>query len=104
MEILSTFEMNDTDMSWQDEAACKDSDADFFPESGYNTAPIKAALAVCAKCSVRERCLQFAMDNKIEHGIWGGKTAPNRSTLRRYKYKHVRNGREYVPPRSTVIP
>lgn len=103
MEILSTFAMNDTDMSWQDEAACKGLGVDFFPEVGFNKM-VKVALAVCAKCPVRERCLQFALDNKIEHGIWGGKTAANRSTIRRYKYKHVRNGKVYVPQRSTVIP
>lgn len=32
-----------------------------------------ACRAVCkSECPVRQQCLQFALDNKFIHGIWGG--------------------------------
>jgi hypothetical protein len=33
MEILNSFHLEDTDMSWQDQAYCQDSGIDFFPET-----------------------------------------------------------------------
>jgi len=32
----------------------------------------KQAKAICAECVVREQCLEFAMANKEEFGVWGG--------------------------------
>lgn len=28
-------------------------------------------------CGVREACLQFALDNKLTIGVWGGQTGPD---------------------------
>jgi hypothetical protein len=36
MEILNSFHLEDTDMSWQDDAYCRDTGIDFFPETGFN--------------------------------------------------------------------
>ena len=32
----------------------------------------KAAAQVCDRCPVRQTCLDYAIDNHIEDGIWGG--------------------------------
>lgn len=43
----------------------------WFPEiSGTHSVP---ALATCAKCPVRDECLQYAIDEDLD-GIWGGTT------------------------------
>jgi len=67
-------------------AACKGMDGDmWYPESirvnpGYKPSP-KAqatiddsitALAICSTCPMQQICLQAAMDNVEEFGIWGG--------------------------------
>ena len=38
----------------------------------------REAVAICAKCPVREECLQSAIDNEEQYGVWGGLTAIER--------------------------
>ena len=81
--------MEPGDFSWQDRANCHDGDPDdFFPDDKYvvNSREHRAAVARakdhCSACEVREVCLQFAIENRIEDGIWGGLTASGRRSLR----------------------
>ena len=30
------------------------------------------ALRICGQCPVREACLDYALKNQIQHGVWGG--------------------------------
>lgn len=89
MELLSEFELVDTEQKWMKEAACRgkskgeDGSDIFFPEVGYNKY-MKDARALCQSCIVRQRCLDFAMNNEITHGIWGGKSAAERKSLRKW--------------------
>lgn len=46
---------------------------DFFPRRG---ASLRRAKTLCASCDVRGECLAYAIDNGIEHGVWGGVMAP----------------------------
>src|SRR3954467_12777307 len=41
------------------------------------------AKAVCTGCPVRTECLAYALDERIEHGIWGGMTERDRRALLR---------------------
>ena len=67
---------------WFDQAKCKGLDTDwFFPEVGGRGVP--EAARFCAGCPVRIDCLDYALTNRIEHGIWGGFSARDRKTLRR---------------------
>ena len=63
---------------WMDRAACIGSDADFFPEMGHTAT---AARKVCAGCPVRDACLQWALENGFEHGVFGGVGARDRRWL-----------------------
>ncbi len=27
---------------------------------------------ICAECPVRQSCLEYALANRIDHGVWGG--------------------------------
>jgi WhiB family transcriptional regulator, redox-sensing transcriptional regulator len=71
---------------WREQGACLSADPDlFFPISsrGVSTTQITQAKRICAACPVRERCLNFALDTRQEHGIWGGATADERKRMRR---------------------
>jgi WhiB family redox-sensing transcriptional regulator len=68
------------DLSWQQDALCTQTDPEmFFPEKGGSPADAKR---VCDGCDVRERCLQYALDNNERFGVWGGKTKSERDQLR----------------------
>ncbi len=73
---------------WMLNAACRGMDTEqFFPTRGEPTAE---ARAICATCSVRVECLDYAMQ-RIEHGVWADTTARDRRKLR--------NGRTLTPSR-----
>ncbi|MFT8649590.1 MAG: WhiB family transcriptional regulator [Bifidobacterium psychraerophilum] len=75
----------DADLSWQHEALCAQTDPEaFFPDKGGST---REAKKVCARCEVREQCLQWAVDHDERFGIWGGMSERER---RRYKKERSR--------------
>jgi len=39
------------------------------------------AIAMCGECGIRISCLQVALDNQIEYGIFGGTTAKDRMVM-----------------------
>lgn len=66
---------------WQAFGACRGMDPDiFYPQRGeaYTT-----ALNVCRRCRVREECLEYALEETWQVGIWGGMSAKQRQALRR---------------------
>ena len=55
---------------WREDALCRQTDSElFFPERGGST---RDAREVCLSCEVRTNCLEYALDNGENHGIWGG--------------------------------
>jgi WhiB family redox-sensing transcriptional regulator len=78
MQLFSEWMLDDTDDRFMKHAACKGLDPEmFFPERGANTS-IKKAREVCNRCSVKDDCLRFAMNNRIDFGVWGGLSAHQR--------------------------
>lgn len=65
---------------WHAEAACRGSDANFFPGQGENFRPAKN---VCMACPVSEPCRAWAIERNEKHGIWGGLGASERADIRR---------------------
>lgn len=65
-------------MAWRRRARCRDGDPDamFVPGAEQNIAK-----RVCQPCPVRYECLVFALDNRIEFGVYGGKTERERRQL-----------------------
>lgn len=64
------------------EAACRGLGADlFFPERGEPSEQIKA---VCDGCPIKDACLEFALANDEEFGVWGGTSARERKRMRRH--------------------
>lgn len=65
--------------SWRKKAKCADLPrVSFFPIGRQAS---KEALEACASCLVREKCLNYALENQITHGIWGGKTESERRRM-----------------------
>lgn len=56
----------------------------FFPDPTDHVG-IKIAKDLCGSCdrAVRDKCLSFALENKIHYGVWGGKTELERHSIRR---------------------
>lgn len=74
MEMLNSTE-------WMKRGNCRDMPPDlFFPR--YE-AEEEIALRACGGCAVRETCLAYAIEHRIDHGVWGGATEEQRRQLRR---------------------
>jgi WhiB family transcriptional regulator, redox-sensing transcriptional regulator len=66
--------------TWANEAACRDADPEiFFPEKGGTP---RAAKQVCARCPVSVECLEYALGNGLDYGVWGGVSMHDRGLKR----------------------
>lgn len=73
---------------WMEDAACRDTDPNlFFPvgTTGLAVEQAQNAKSVCQKCIAQIACLDYAIDNRIDHGIWGGKTEEERRDIIRQR-------------------
>ena len=71
-----------TGPAWVVEGSCVGLDPElFFPINGSDST-IPVAKRVCADCVVRVECLTYALDNSLDHGIWGGLTELERRRIR----------------------
>lgn len=55
----------------QDDGRCTEEGSHelFFSES---PADLAQAQSICGRCSVRSRCLELALQENLEWGVWGG--------------------------------
>ena len=84
---------------WQDDANCATTDPELFtPKKGESAEPAKA---ICAMCPVQKMCLEYALTNNQNQGIWGGMAPRERRKLKkgntiRPAKTHCRNGHAYT--------
>jgi WhiB family redox-sensing transcriptional regulator len=94
MTITTTTEAHD----WRTGGACDAFDADLHyadadelvEEQGFTTSEAREFVSeaetlakwTCARCPIRLACLDNAMTNKEEYGIWGGRTVGEREMYR----------------------
>lgn len=53
-------------------------------EEVYDTEDaVKFAEVFCSDCPVRQMCLEYALKNNEDHGVWGGRTPEERFKMRR---------------------
>ena len=50
----------------------------FFPSDGVG---VEVAKKICATCPQKEPCLEYALHNRIDHGVWGGASERQRRRL-----------------------
>ena len=85
---------------WRGDGACRTADPDlFFPIAvGTSVAASQIARAqrICAGCTVRQQCLDFAMRTREPVGIWGGTTPEDRIRVHRARHRRPahRSGHE----------
>lgn len=81
------------------ERACDGEPAETFITPGDDDDeppyPSPRARGLCAICPVRVDCLQFAIDNQIEFGVWGGLSAFQREQITRKQRRKVCPGCGY---------
>lgn len=81
--VEELFGLNNPDLSWQKDAACRGVNPElFFPTRGDDT---RVASRICSSCPVREECLEYAISHVEKFGIWGGLSERERRRLRRQR-------------------
>jgi WhiB family redox-sensing transcriptional regulator len=66
-------------MKWRERAACQDFDEEWWFGADDEDADefrerVELAKAICRQCPVISQCLDYALESREMHGIWGGKT------------------------------
>lgn len=76
---------------WTEHALCRTVDPElWFPEKGASTGSYYSARDICAQCPVRRECLESALDNNEQFGIWGGFSPNERKIIRRSRELYLR--------------
>ena len=74
------------DMNWLNESRCLTEDPELFFPVG-NTGPavdqIEQAKSVCRECGVSTQCLEYAIKENQDTGVWGGLSEDERRAIRR---------------------
>ena len=62
---------------WMDLARCKGRTEDMFPKGHKDFSYIQGAREMCAYCTVRKQCLEYALEFPPAdmHGVWAGMTS-----------------------------
>jgi len=56
--------------AWMSAGNCRNyPPATFFPSDGVG---VDRARKICNGCPVLDTCLEYALEQRIEHGVWGG--------------------------------
>ena len=60
----------DSATAWMAEGNCRlHPPATFFPSDGVG---VDKARKICRDCPVMHLCLEYALEERIDHGVWGG--------------------------------
>ena len=70
MDVDPAASADDTATAWMAAGNCRlYPPATFFPSDG---AGVEVARRICATCPVQQLCLEHALVQRIDHGVWGG--------------------------------
>jgi WhiB family redox-sensing transcriptional regulator len=77
---------HDAQWFWQDHGACKTADPTLFfhPQNERGTSRMKrdrAAKVICAGCTVRMECADYAVRAREPYGVWGGLSEEEREQI-----------------------
>ena len=82
---------------WMAEGNCRfEPPATFFPSDGVG---VEVAKKICATCPVRELCLDYALEHRIDHGVWGGTSERQRRRLLRHRNPGTSDATSQLAPR-----
>lgn len=68
---------------WRAQAECRGTDPNAFIPEGRGSGELLyiESRQICARCPVKTECLQYALDNGEDYGMWGGTTPQERKEL-----------------------
>ncbi len=70
---------NSADTKWMAKGNCANKPPSlFFPSDGVG---VERAKTVCEDCPVLNQCLEYAIQNRIDHGVWGGTSERQRRRI-----------------------
>jgi WhiB family transcriptional regulator, redox-sensing transcriptional regulator len=65
--------------TWMARGLCQyEPPSTFFPSDGVG---VEHAKKICAECPVKEPCLEYALEQRIDHGVWGGTSERQRRRI-----------------------
>ena len=65
--------------AWMADGNCRNyAPSVFFPSDGVG---VDRARKICKTCTVSETCLEFALEHRIDHGVWGGTSERERRRI-----------------------
>jgi WhiB family redox-sensing transcriptional regulator len=60
----------DSETAWMADGNCRlHPPSMFFPSDGVG---VDRARKICRDCPVKGTCLEYALEQRIDHGVWGG--------------------------------
>lgn len=67
------------DTEWMAHGLCRQiAPSTFFPSDGVG---VEQARRICGTCPVQEPCLEYALAERIDHGVWGGASERERRRI-----------------------
>ena len=73
--------------NWMSKGLCANQPPEtFFPSDGVG---VEVAKRICNQCPVVEGCLEYALTNRIDHGVWGGCSERQRRRLLKARRKEA---------------
>ena len=67
---VKALPFDDSPTAWMAQGNCRNyPPATFFPSDGVG---VDRARAICKGCDQATTCLEYALVERIDHGVWGG--------------------------------
>ena len=67
------------DTEWMAHGLCRElPPTTFFPNDGVG---VDRARRICNTCPVQEPCLEYALVERVDHGVWGGASERERRRI-----------------------
>jgi WhiB family redox-sensing transcriptional regulator len=80
---LRTVHEVPAEYQWMLQGSCRGANTrEFFPCNGTG---VEAAQQICRGCPVRSECLEYALQHRIEQGVWGGASERERRRILRHR-------------------
>lgn len=70
---------------WRSIGLCRGSETMVFYPPSDDDSLAEEAKMICSMCAVRKPCLEFALNTREKHGVWGGLTERERRRVLRQR-------------------
>ena len=88
VELITAPPDPDSATAWMAEGNCRlHPPSTFFPSDGVG---VDRARKICRDCPVTGTCLEYALEERIDHGVWGGCSERERRRILKRRRDEVR--------------